>query len=121
MTNEYESGIPTYIAPPSFHLDPCCYFLNQSEEVRANHMIIDVAASEESTITDSGENKNVRILSVMVPNKEPIDSYSDDLKKILEDIIKLLHHVFVSPNPNKGRPKSMSLESLKDLENVCFG
>jgi hypothetical protein len=64
--------------------------------------------------------QELRVLSILVPYKEPIDAYTQATKEKLVHFMKLLYHVFIFPDPSNGSLQPVEMESVDDLEDFAL-
>jgi hypothetical protein len=121
----YTAGPPIYITPPSKDWDPCRYFAAQSKATQADTILITVVfprTIEDTTSTMDQEEQKLRVFSISVPYKEPIDAYTQATKEKLVHFMKLLYHVIIFPDPttNGSMQAVETMESITDLEDFAL-
>jgi hypothetical protein len=93
---------PVYIGSPSLNWDPVRHYNQQSNETKANTMVLTVSWPSDMTTDYDCEDANsqqqeveTRTVAIEVPFKEQTERFSETVKEKLVSMMLLLHHVFL--------------------------
>jgi hypothetical protein len=91
--------------------------------MQANTIMLSAVFSrmtEDATSTMDQHEQEARVLSISVPHKELTDACSQATKEKLVHFMKLLHHVFIFPDPTNGGMPVVEMDSTNNLEEFAL-